>query len=71
MYIFTYFKLIIASIIKFYSTAFYIQLLIKINRTDLAQKEVSQMKSWADDAALAQLAETWLNLALVIYYTIV
>lgn len=25
------------------------------------------MKSWADDAALAQLAETWLNLALVIY----
>jgi coatomer protein complex subunit epsilon len=45
-------------------TAFYIQLLIKINRTDLAQKEVSQMKSWADDAALAQLAETWLNLAL-------
>jgi len=25
------------------------------------------MKSWADDAALAQLTETWLNLALVRY----
>jgi len=29
------------------------------------------MKSWADDAALAQLTETWLNLAIVIILYII
>ncbi|KAJ1963413.1 hypothetical protein GGI12_002067 [Dipsacomyces acuminosporus] len=32
------------------------------NRTDLAQKLISRLRSWAEDAPIAQLAEAWTNL---------
>ncbi|KAJ3290918.1 hypothetical protein HDU79_002877 [Rhizoclosmatium sp. JEL0117] len=39
-----------------------IQTLLKMNRLDLAKKEVATMKTWADDATLAQMIEAWTNL---------
>ncbi|KAI9090827.1 coatomer epsilon subunit-domain-containing protein [Phlyctochytrium arcticum] len=36
-----------------------IQCYLKLDRPDAARKEVEKLKSWADDASLAQLAEAW------------
>ncbi|KAI8914640.1 coatomer epsilon subunit-domain-containing protein [Gorgonomyces haynaldii] len=36
-----------------------VQTLLKMNRLDLAQQQIQQLKTWADDAPLAQLIETW------------
>ncbi|KAJ3412661.1 hypothetical protein HDV05_000411 [Chytridiales sp. JEL 0842] len=38
-----------------------VQAYLKMNRADLAKKEVTAMKSWADDATLAQAVEAWQN----------
>ncbi|KAJ3167667.1 hypothetical protein HDU88_002114 [Geranomyces variabilis] len=38
-----------------------IQCYLKLDRTDLARKEVEKLKTWADDATLAQLAEAWVS----------
>ncbi|KAJ3248426.1 hypothetical protein HDU78_000588 [Chytriomyces hyalinus] len=38
------------------------QTLLKMNRVDLAKKEVAAVKTWADDATLAQMIEAWANL---------
>ncbi|KAJ1849271.1 hypothetical protein LPJ70_000573 [Coemansia sp. RSA 2708] len=35
---------------------------LAINRVDLAQKLIARVRSWAEDAPLAQLAEAWTNL---------
>ncbi len=32
-----------------------------MDRLDLAKKELAAIKSWADDATLAQLVEAWVN----------
>ncbi|KXS12627.1 hypothetical protein M427DRAFT_502178, partial [Gonapodya prolifera JEL478] len=40
-----------------------IQTLLKINRIDLARSTIANVKTWAEDASLAQLAEAWVNLA--------
>jgi hypothetical protein len=37
-----------------------------MDRVDLAKKELAQIKTWADDATLAQLIEAWVNLSLVL-----
>ncbi|KAJ3056591.1 hypothetical protein HK097_005754 [Rhizophlyctis rosea] len=42
--------------------ALLVQTYLKLNRPDLAQKEVEKLKTWADDATLAQLVEAWVNL---------
>ncbi|KAI9337363.1 coatomer epsilon subunit-domain-containing protein [Zopfochytrium polystomum] len=39
-----------------------VQIYLKMNRPDLARKEVAAMKAWADDATMAQLVEAWTNL---------
>ncbi|KAL3897660.1 MAG: hypothetical protein SGCHY_003259, partial [Lobulomycetales sp.] len=42
-------------------TAMLVQVYLKMDRPDLAEKEVSAMRGWADDATLAQLVEAWVN----------
>ncbi|KAJ3324485.1 hypothetical protein HDV06_006896 [Boothiomyces sp. JEL0866] len=37
----------------------FIQLLCLIDRVDIAYQEIEKIKTWADDAVLAQLAESW------------
>ncbi|KAJ1958072.1 hypothetical protein IWQ62_004963 [Dispira parvispora] len=39
-----------------------IQILLTLQRTDLARKEVAKVKSWAEDDPLALLMEAWVNL---------
>lgn len=39
-----------------------VQIYLKINRVDLAIKEIASIKTWADDASLAQMIEAWANL---------
>ncbi|EGF77598.1 hypothetical protein BATDEDRAFT_37380 [Batrachochytrium dendrobatidis JAM81] len=40
-----------------------VQVYLKMDRPDLAKKELDLFKSWADDATLAQLIESWVNIA--------
>lgn len=42
-----------------------IQILLKMDRPDLARQQLAGLKSWAEDAAIAQLAEAWVNLYMV------
>lgn len=44
------------------SVALTVQIFLKLNRPNLAQQQVKQLKSWADDDTLAQLIEAWVNL---------
>ncbi|TPX34581.1 hypothetical protein SmJEL517_g02877 [Synchytrium microbalum] len=46
------------------SVALAVQAYLKLDRLDLAKKEVAALKSWADDATLAQLVESWVNLVI-------
>ena len=47
------------------SEALGVQIYLKINRVDLAIKEIASIKTWADDASLAQMIEAWANLYVV------
>jgi coatomer protein complex subunit epsilon len=38
--------------------------LLKLDRPDLAGQHLQQIKSWAEDASLAQLSEAWVSLHL-------
>jgi hypothetical protein len=49
----------------YYSAALVIQIYIQMDRIDLARKEVTNVKSWAEDALLAQLLEAWVDLRVV------
>ncbi|KAL2916109.1 hypothetical protein HK105_204200 [Polyrhizophydium stewartii] len=44
------------------SIALAVQIYLKIDRPDLAKKELKALKAWADDATLAQLIEAWINI---------
>ncbi|KAJ9088454.1 hypothetical protein DSO57_1022935 [Entomophthora muscae] len=41
-----------------------VQILLHLDRVDLAQKELTAAKSWADDVPLIQLIEAWIGLRL-------
>ncbi|KAJ3123951.1 hypothetical protein HK098_001540 [Nowakowskiella sp. JEL0407] len=41
-----------------------IQIHLILNRVDLAKKELTQLKTWADDATLAQIVEAWISITL-------
>lgn len=38
-----------------------VQIFLEINRPDLAKKEIEKIKTWADDATLAQFTEAWVD----------
>ncbi|KAJ1565705.1 hypothetical protein HK096_011533 [Nowakowskiella sp. JEL0078] len=39
-----------------------VQIYLKLNRLDLAKKELANIKTWADDATLAQIIEAWISI---------
>jgi len=41
--------------------AMIVQIYLKMDRVDLAKKELTAIRSWADDATLAQLIEAWVD----------
>lgn len=52
------------------SVALIIQIYLKLDRLDLAKRELASTKTWSEDAMLAQLIEGWVGLRTVkyIYY---
>jgi hypothetical protein len=48
-----------------YSVALSVQIYLQTNRVDLAVKEVSAAKRWAQDSLLVNIAESWVGLRVV------
>lgn len=52
------------------AVALIVQIHLQQNRNDLAVKEVTAAKRWAQDNIIVNLAESWVGLRLVRLYTI-
>lgn len=48
-----------------YSIALVVQIHLQQNRTDLALKEVTAARKWAQDNLLVNIAESWVGLRVV------
>lgn len=49
----------------YYSAALSLMIYLRMNRVDLATKEFRKLREKDEDATLTQMAQAWLNLALV------
>lgn len=49
----------------YYSGALSLMIYLRINRVDLATKEFKKLREKDEDATLTQMAQAWLNIALV------
>lgn len=52
-------------VLFFYSLALSLIIYLRMNRVDLAAKEFKKLREKDEDATLTQMAQAWLNLALV------